>query len=193
MYSPASQIVSSLPGPAIASSTTAAALLEAFELLKPRLETLQWKTTKTIKKSGLTFFMEMTIAIVPLMVAGVMLNRLMKNIDPDASKKRENEELRKNLREKLRLANKPMINITDQYETTILNDITLPHTIDVTFNDIGGYADIKSDLYETVILPLQSPELFISSNTTSTAHTLLSPPRGVLFYGYVYICIYVYV
>jgi SpoVK/Ycf46/Vps4 family AAA+-type ATPase len=162
-------------------------ILEAFDLLKPKLEAINWKTHKTVHKSKTAFFMDLAIQLVPLAVAGFFLSRAMKSFDPEAGKKRESEELRKQLAEKLRQANKPMITLSDQYETTVLNDITLPHTIDVTFADIGGYTDIKNDLYETVILPLQSPELFINVNTSSSshAHTLLSPPRGVLFYGYV--------
>src|ERR1700682_6421820 len=106
-------------------------ILEAFDLLKPKLEAINWKTHKTVHKSKTAFFMDLAIQLVPLAVAGVFLSRAMKSFDPDAGKKRESEELRKQLAEKLRQANKPMITLSDQYETTVLNDITLPHTIDV--------------------------------------------------------------
>jgi proteasome regulatory subunit len=45
----------------------------------------------------------------------------------------------------------------------------------VTFDDIGGLAEQKRELYEAVILPLKNPKLFEELG--------IEPPKGVLLYG----------
>jgi len=179
------------PTQQVTSAATAAAILQAFDALRPKLETLNFRTTKTVQKSRSTFFMELTIALVPLIAAGFMLTRVMKNMDPDAKRKEGEQQSRVELLAKLRAAGKPPLGRLDQYETTILNDIIFADAIDVSFGDIGGYSEIKNDLYETVILPLQSPELFNAAATSSSSsskhvantQSLLSAPKGCLFYG----------
>ena len=45
----------------------------------------------------------------------------------------------------------------------------------VTLDDVGGYSDVKTQLYESVILPLQNPEIFREMG--------IGHPRGVLLFG----------
>ncbi|EFJ11944.1 hypothetical protein SELMODRAFT_182690 [Selaginella moellendorffii] len=65
---------------------------------------------------------------------------------------------------------------TNSYEDMIACDVINPEDIDVTFDSIGGLEDVKSSLFELVILPLQRPELFAHGK-------LLGPQKGVLLYG----------
>ncbi|ETO12497.1 hypothetical protein RFI_24881 [Reticulomyxa filosa] len=65
---------------------------------------------------------------------------------------------------------------TSSYEDSLLDMIILPNQIEVQFNDIGGLDAVKSDLMETVLVPLMHPDL------TNTSR-LCAPPLGVLFYG----------
>ena len=62
------------------------------------------------------------------------------------------------------------------YEKRILSEVILPEKIDVTFDQIGGLGDQKSELYDTIISPLLHPEIFASN-------TLAMPPKGVMLYG----------
>jgi SpoVK/Ycf46/Vps4 family AAA+-type ATPase len=88
----------------------------------------------------------------------------------------------------------------DEHESMILADVTFPAQINTSLDDIGGLRDIKETLWETILLPLQHPQLFDSSTAFSDspagapgrsslsqgsapAHNLLSIPLGVLFYG----------
>jgi len=64
-----------------------------------------------------------------------------------------------------------------KYESAIVSDIVDPSKIQTRFKDIGGIDDIKSELWDLVVLPLLRPDLF------SSASGLVSPPRGVLLYG----------
>jgi len=65
----------------------------------------------------------------------------------------------------------------NQYEAAIASDVIDPTQIPTRFQDIGGIDDMKSELWDLVVLPLRHPELFISKSG------LVSPPRGVLLYG----------
>ncbi|GAB5352998.1 hypothetical protein AAMO2058_000000900 [Amorphochlora amoebiformis] len=62
------------------------------------------------------------------------------------------------------------------YEATMLQHITFPGEIDVTMEDIGGCDAIKEAVEEIFILPMVQPEIFKDKK-------LLSPPKGMLFYG----------
>ncbi|TDH68970.1 hypothetical protein CCR75_005675 [Bremia lactucae] len=66
---------------------------------------------------------------------------------------------------------------TNYYEAIIAGDIVDPHDINVSFEDIGGLEQQKRDIHDLVVLPLKSPEFFVSRGK------LLSVPKGILLYG----------
>ncbi|KAJ2725963.1 mitochondrial dynamin GTPase Msp1 [Coemansia sp. Benny D115] len=65
----------------------------------------------------------------------------------------------------------------NDYEKTIMGEVILPDDVNVTFRQIGGLDDIIQDLNESVIYPLNHPELFTSRSG------LLGSPKGILLYG----------
>ncbi|KAJ2474744.1 mitochondrial dynamin GTPase Msp1, partial [Coemansia sp. RSA 2320] len=65
----------------------------------------------------------------------------------------------------------------NDYESTIMGEVVLPDDVAVTFEQIGGLDDIIQDLNESVIYPLNHPELFTSPSG------LLGSPKGLLLYG----------
>jgi SpoVK/Ycf46/Vps4 family AAA+-type ATPase len=58
----------------------------------------------------------------------------------------------------------------------LLTDLINPIDIKVTWQDIGGLDEIIDNVRQTVIYPLEHPELFNQSK-------LLTTPKGVLLYG----------
>jgi SpoVK/Ycf46/Vps4 family AAA+-type ATPase len=64
----------------------------------------------------------------------------------------------------------------NNYERQIAQDVVDPQDIAISFRDIGGIDDMKQEIYELAVLPLQRPDLF------STSH-LLQAPGGILLYG----------
>ncbi|KAG5518829.1 hypothetical protein PMAC_002359 [Pneumocystis sp. 'macacae'] len=65
----------------------------------------------------------------------------------------------------------------NEYERDIITEVVLNKDINTTFDMIGGLENIISELHETVILPLNYPELFVSSKI------LQGLPKGLLLYG----------
>ena len=64
------------------------------------------------------------------------------------------------------------------YEMNVAqSNVIDPANIAVKFGDVGGMDDIKSEIYDLVVLPLLRPDLFISDSG------LVSPPKGILLYG----------
>ncbi|EJK70702.1 hypothetical protein THAOC_07917, partial [Thalassiosira oceanica] len=64
------------------------------------------------------------------------------------------------------------------YEKNVAQSSVIdPANIAVKFGDVGGMDDIKSEVYDLVVLPLLRPDLFISGSG------LVSPPKGILLYG----------
>ncbi|KAL7460469.1 hypothetical protein ACHAXS_000921 [Conticribra weissflogii] len=64
------------------------------------------------------------------------------------------------------------------YELSIAqSNVIDPSSIPVKFSDIGGLDDIKSEIYDLVVVPLLRPDLFHSPSG------LVSPPKGILLYG----------
>ena len=68
----------------------------------------------------------------------------------------------------------------DQYEEIIMAEVVFPDEIEQSFADVGGMQQLKRTIYETVIMPLQKPELF---KQLHEKNKLLAVPGGVLFYG----------
>lgn len=141
-------------------------------------------------KSWKTWLMELSIGIIPLIVSyqfvfKPMLGAILKpDKDTQSISKAQGDEMKKHLIEKSRLSGKTSIPELTQMEETLLSCIVFPHEINATFDDIGGLNDLKHSIYESVILPLQSPELFQSLNNQSNKQSnLLQAPKGVLFYG----------
>ena len=86
-----------------------------------------------------------------------------------------NTAAKKRLQEIMSRRGKTLPELTD-YETLIAEDVIDPQHIDVLFRDVGGMDDIKRELWQLAILPLQRPDLFASN-------ALLQPPKGILLYG----------
>ena len=64
------------------------------------------------------------------------------------------------------------------YELSIAqNNLIDPACLSVDFADVGGMDEIKSEVYDLVVLPLLRPDLFVSDSG------LVSPPKGILLYG----------
>lgn len=75
------------------------------------------------------------------------------------------------------------LNYLTPYELSIArNNLVDPADIAVSFGDVGGMDDIKSEIYDLVVLPLLRPDLFDCESG------LVSPPKGILLYGYVVVC-----
>lgn len=68
------------------------------------------------------------------------------------------------------------VSISNDFERTILSDVITPEESNVRFKDVGALDDVKKLLYETVMLPLQRPELFRRGN-------LAKPTKGILLFG----------
>jgi hypothetical protein len=62
------------------------------------------------------------------------------------------------------------------YERQIAQDVVDPQDISISFVDIGGIDEMKQEIYELAVLPLQRPDLFATSH-------LLQAPGGILLYG----------
>jgi ATP-dependent 26S proteasome regulatory subunit len=70
------------------------------------------------------------------------------------------------------------LNYLSPYELSIArNNLVDPADIAVSFGDVGGMDNIKSEIYDLVVLPLLRPDLFDCESG------LVSPPKGILLYG----------
>jgi ATPase family AAA domain-containing protein 1 len=71
-------------------------------------------------------------------------------------------------------------------EEALLHELVFPEDITLSFNNIGGLADVKESLRELVVLPMLYPRLFglgSAQASNSKCGNLLSPPKGILLYG----------
>ena len=96
-------------------------------------------------------------------------------LDPTYEDKRRRKQHAELLAKKINLS-KTIINHLNEYELCILTDLINPMEISITWKDIGGLEEIIDHLRETVIYPLQHPNLFKQSK-------LLTTSKGVLLYG----------
>jgi SpoVK/Ycf46/Vps4 family AAA+-type ATPase len=117
-----------------------------------------------------------TLALVGSMVFSYFLIRYaIKHLDPTHEEKKRQKELAEILSEKMNLP-KNILKSFNEYEMCLLTDLINPADIKITWQDIGGLDDMIDNIRQTVIYPLQHPELFSRSK-------LLTTPKGVLLYG----------
>ena len=88
----------------------------------------------------------------------------------DESSSPANERLAERLRECGRDPN--VAHSLNKYEARVLEDLIVPSDVEVDFEQIGGLAQQKQGVFNSVILPLQEPDLFLDSGD------LMSPPKG---------------
>jgi len=62
------------------------------------------------------------------------------------------------------------------YEYYILKDVVLPEEVECSFAEIGGLDEIKQDIYEALIVPLNLPQGLMKGK-------LVQVPKGLLLYG----------
>lgn len=76
--------------------------------------------------------------------------------------------------------------------TSYSESIGAPKIPNVSWDDVGGLANVKSDILDTIQLPLEHPELFADGlkkrsgmllNIYSVVHHLQTCPTGILLYG----------
>jgi SpoVK/Ycf46/Vps4 family AAA+-type ATPase len=116
------------------------------------------------------------IALMGSMVFSYLLIRYaMKQMDPTREEKQRQKELAEIISEKMNLP-KAIVKSFNEYEMCLLADLINPMDIKTAWQDIGGLDDIIDNVRQTVIYPLQHPELFNQSK-------LLTTPKGVLLYG----------
>ncbi|KAJ1976541.1 mitochondrial dynamin GTPase Msp1 [Dimargaris xerosporica] len=101
------------------------------------------------------------------------LKYLMANMDPAKRKRKAVEQQSSKILGRLGVEQL----VLSDYEQIILSEVILPEDINVNFRQIGGLDHIVDDLRETVIYPLNMPQLFTS------ASGLLGAPKGILLYG----------
>eukprot|EP00814_Leptocylindrus_danicus_P006921 CAMPEP_0116042642 /NCGR_PEP_ID=MMETSP0321-20121206/25824_1 /TAXON_ID=163516 /ORGANISM="Leptocylindrus danicus var. danicus, Strain B650" /LENGTH=465 /DNA_ID=CAMNT_0003523183 /DNA_START=16 /DNA_END=1414 /DNA_ORIENTATION=- len=64
-----------------------------------------------------------------------------------------------------------------QHEILVAENVIDPKDITVHFRDVGGIDDIKAEIWDLIVLPLQRPDLFCSESG------LVAAPKGILLYG----------
>jgi SpoVK/Ycf46/Vps4 family AAA+-type ATPase len=116
------------------------------------------------------------LALVGSMVFSYFLIRYaLKHLDPTHEEKKRQKELAEIISQKMNLP-RELVNNFNEYEMCLLADLINPIDIQITWQDIGGLNEIIDHVRQTVIYPLQHPELFNQSK-------LLTTPKGVLLYG----------
>jgi len=116
------------------------------------------------------------IAVLGSMVFTYYLVRyITKHLDPTQDEKKRQNCLAQAILKQMKLE-KHVVNSFNEYELCLIADIINPDDISVQWEDIGGMDNIISNVRQTIIYPLQHPQLFMTSK-------LLTTPKGVLFYG----------
>ncbi|CAF1533476.1 unnamed protein product, partial [Adineta steineri] len=109
-----------------------------------------------------------TLALFGSMVFSYFLIRYaLKHLDPTHEEKKRQKELAEIISKKMNLP-KSLVNNFNEYEMCLLADLINPIDIKVTWQDIGGLDDIIDNVRQTVIYPLQHPELFSQSKLLTT-------------------------
>ncbi|AOA65336.1 Protein involved in mitochondria proteins sorting [Komagataella phaffii CBS 7435] len=106
-----------------------------------------------------------------------LISTLLGDGAPHSLKSKESKKKAKASLERLKALN-PDLNLDlNDYEKVVLSSVITPSEINVGFDDIGGLEPIIDDLRESVLVPLNHPELF------NQYSQLLQAPKGVLLYG----------
>lgn len=129
--------------------------------------------------------MDLIVTCTPVLLSSFLVLRLVKNMNMDPTKEEDKSasESHAALSENLRKNGRKPVPFTNQYEDRIIADIVFPHQITVSWDDVGGMDQLKEQIYETVVLPLQNPGLFKANRKDPNQASLAVVPRGVLFYG----------
>tara|TARA_B100001094_G_scaffold331814_1_gene401468 strand:+ start:14112 stop:15068 length:957 start_codon:yes stop_codon:yes gene_type:complete len=67
-------------------------------------------------------------------------------------------------------------NLLSNHEQTHLHNIISPDDINVSFNDIKGYQNVKDEIHQSIIKPLEDKSIY-------EEQSLLKPPNGIILYG----------
>jgi ATP-dependent 26S proteasome regulatory subunit len=101
------------------------------------------------------------------------------NLDPQKTDRKKQAKKSQELLSSLQTGDIELSNLElNEYEQAIAGEIVPPSSITTTFESVGGLEDVINQLRETVIYPLNYPELFKSQGG------LLAAPKGVLLYGH---------
>ena len=103
------------------------------------------------------------------------LRYAMTFLDPTHEEKRRRKQHAELLAQQINLS-RTIIKDLNEYELCILSDLINPTDIPISWTDIGGLEETIDHLRETIIYPLQHPNLFQQSK-------LLTTSKGVLLYG----------
>jgi SpoVK/Ycf46/Vps4 family AAA+-type ATPase len=124
-------------------------------------------------------FLELGIVIATSYVASLLIAKVLKGAGGNNAMEEDDQAAstaaEKRLATLLRRDGREVPALTS-YERQIAQDVIDPEDLPVHFEDIGGINDIKQELWELAVLPLQRPDLFNSSK-------LLQQPGGILLYG----------
>ena len=99
--------------------------------------------------------------------------KVLRRILPDI-KAKENEQIPKELLERLRITQKDFLDVIKYVRPSALREVII-EIPDIKWEDIGGLERVKQELKEAVEWPLKNPESFKTLG--------VSPPKGVLLYG----------
>jgi SpoVK/Ycf46/Vps4 family AAA+-type ATPase len=125
--------------------------------------------------------LELGVVCVTSYIASILITKVIKGINTPGGEDAESQAAltaaEKRLAFILERDGRPADSLTlTNYERQIAQDVIDPQDIPVTFSDIGGIDDMKQELWELAVLPLQRPDLFATS-------PLLQAPGGILLYG----------
>eukprot|EP00741_Cyanophora_paradoxa_P004124 tig00000769_g4005.t1 len=146
------------PAEAAAAAEAATAAFAAAEPAAPAVEAAAAAPApaeaKEARKEALP---KLTIAAEDVHAALALLERVSSDANPQSKALRE-------------------VVAENEFEKRLLGEVIPPWEIGVRFDDIGALDTVKEALKETVMLPLQRPELFRKGNLTK-------PCKGILLFG----------
>jgi len=113
-----------------------------------------------------------------LWITWKMMSRVLDKMNQAEGDDGRSDELKKKIIKSLNKAGRKIKWFhTNTYEDALLEYVTLPNQMTITFDDIGGLGEQKQSIRETILLPLKHMD------SLRQYSALLCPPTGVLFYG----------